>query len=201
MIFYLHGRGVGSEWAENLQVGDQMKLMGPGGRFKMNADARHHLFFGDESSLGLYHHLKEIANAVEYEYLCLLELDPEHTDWPDRLGIRADIVPKADGAAANWLTGLDRQIWQVWRSAKPFFDSTKSICYQIDNIHLIHHHCKYVVSTKGFFFKLLAKNHHIFKKAGKKSHAKHIPAIALGFINMCRCSHQANKPSRKTITL
>ena len=53
----------------------------------------------------------------------------------------------------------------------------------------MHHHCKYVVSTKGFFQVMLItrplpKITKSSKKAEEKSDAKHIPATPLGFINM-----------------
>ncbi|MEM6701005.1 MAG: siderophore-interacting protein, partial [Bacteroidota bacterium] len=34
VLFYLHGYGIVSAWAEDLGAGDQMKLMGPGGKMK-----------------------------------------------------------------------------------------------------------------------------------------------------------------------
>lgn len=33
VIFYLHGRGVGSLWADSLKEGDSVMIIGPGGKF------------------------------------------------------------------------------------------------------------------------------------------------------------------------
>ncbi|MEM0997168.1 MAG: siderophore-interacting protein [Bacteroidota bacterium] len=121
VLFYLHGKGPGSRWARELRPGNALKLMGPGGKLRFQTEASHHFFFGDESSLGLYAQLKDIANRYETEYLCLLELDAAHTAWPQLLELEADVIGKSVAqpaeAAIDWLKGLDAQVWRNWRGA------------------------------------------------------------------------------------
>ncbi|MGH9109948.1 MAG: siderophore-interacting protein [Acidimicrobiales bacterium] len=49
--FVLHGAGPASEWAERAQVGDELAVAGPGGRFSLDPAARRWWIGGDESAL------------------------------------------------------------------------------------------------------------------------------------------------------
>ncbi|MDX2683079.1 siderophore-interacting protein [Streptomyces sp. NY05-11A] len=49
--FVLHGTGAASAWAEQAAVGDQIAIAGPGGRFRLDPQARHWWIGGDESAL------------------------------------------------------------------------------------------------------------------------------------------------------
>lgn len=114
ILFYLHAQGPGSAWAEQLQKGDKVNLMGPGGNLKYREEYKYHIIFGDETSLGLVECLKTAINANSQEYLCVLELDDAHRHWPALAGLSADVVSKSaenpareaihylDGLSAHW---------------------------------------------------------------------------------------------------
>jgi NADPH-dependent ferric siderophore reductase len=55
VLFYLHGRGPGSLWAAELQIGQTVLVMGPGNGGMSLQSADWHLFLGDESTLGVLH--------------------------------------------------------------------------------------------------------------------------------------------------
>lgn len=58
--FVVHGDvGIAGPWAENVQVGEQIALSGPGGAYAPDLSADWHLFVGDESAL------PAIARAIE----------------------------------------------------------------------------------------------------------------------------------------
>ncbi|MEM1358079.1 MAG: siderophore-interacting protein [Bacteroidota bacterium] len=123
VLFYLHGRGPGSQWAANLLSGDAAKLMGPGGKLKFQREASTHFVFGDESSLGLATHLHRAAWAYGQPFSCLMELTAGNEDWPDLVELPATVVPantlvseltleklgwfkpNTDGTSAYYLTG------------------------------------------------------------------------------------------------
>lgn len=119
VLFYLHGYGPGSEWAKNLQIGDQMKLMGPGGKMSYGYDSPLHYFFGDETSLGLCNNLINEALNQNHEYKCLLELDEIHWDWPKLLSLEAKVVGKSTSFPAQYaLLSLNEvEGWEKWKTA------------------------------------------------------------------------------------
>jgi NADPH-dependent ferric siderophore reductase len=60
ILFHLHGNGPGSAWAAGLRPGDEVGVMGPGGRFTVRA-APAAVLCGDETSLGLF---RALAGAL-----------------------------------------------------------------------------------------------------------------------------------------
>lgn len=53
ILFYIHGNGPGSQWAAGLSPGDEVSMLGPGGRMSLKSGAKSHVFFGDQSGVGL----------------------------------------------------------------------------------------------------------------------------------------------------
>ncbi|MEM9720518.1 MAG: siderophore-interacting protein, partial [Bacteroidota bacterium] len=121
VLFFLHGLGPGSQWAEALTVGTNTKLMGPGGKMKYRSEQDLHFFFGDESSLGLCHNLQHTANMYGHSYRCLLELDAEHQHWPALISLHTDIVEKSEKEPAKesiqTIEGLSKEDWEKWKKA------------------------------------------------------------------------------------
>ncbi len=119
VLFYLHDKGEGSQWAANCAVGDEMKLMGPGGRISYNPRYQHHFFFGDETSLGLFQCMKAAADQHEQEYLCLLELEDTHRHWPSLIGLPAEVLPKRWDISVDEildsLSVFNPVFWQLWQ--------------------------------------------------------------------------------------
>lgn len=94
VLFYLHGKGPGSAWAERIRVGDTTKLLGPGGKIRFNGQATRHLCFGDETSLGLLKCLYDEALKRNHLCQCIAELDPAHAEWPGLLELKCINVEK-----------------------------------------------------------------------------------------------------------
>ncbi len=121
LLFYLHRKGPGSAWAEALQPGDEVRLMGPGGRLKFKPGTGFHFFFGDETGLALFSQLQSVVHARDEEYLCLMELDDPHFSWPGLVDLEAEKVKKSQDAPAQeaieWLDDLPPFLWNTWQDA------------------------------------------------------------------------------------
>ncbi|MEM6264407.1 MAG: siderophore-interacting protein, partial [Bacteroidota bacterium] len=119
VLFYLHGKGPGSSWAANLKVGDNVKLMGLGGKMKYQPENPFHFFFGDETSMGVCHQLKSAVYRDDREYLCLLELEKEYQNWPAIVGMEAEVVNKPNGQkeseAVQSIMALNGNMWKNWQ--------------------------------------------------------------------------------------
>lgn len=92
VLFYLHGCGPGSAWADHLRVGDRHKLMGPGGKMAFQPEAPFHFTFGDETALGLCLILQNAAMQAGKRSDCILELAGDHFPWPEQLGLKGQWV-------------------------------------------------------------------------------------------------------------
>lgn len=85
VLFYLHDLGPGSKWATELEVGQELKLIGPGGKMKYAKDLPSHFVFGDETSLGLVDCVAREAEKWGHQFFSLVELEPSHLAWVDFL--------------------------------------------------------------------------------------------------------------------
>lgn len=94
VLFYLHGKGPGSSWAEKIGVGDGTKLLGPGGKIKFDDQVSKHLCFGDETSLGLLKCMSDEASKRNHLCQSIAELDPAHAEWPGLLELKCITVSK-----------------------------------------------------------------------------------------------------------
>lgn len=118
VLFYLHGKGPGSDWAKGLKPGDETLLMGPGGKLKYDQQSKYHVFFGDETSLGLCQSLKDAVNKNEQNYLCVLELDRGHEEWANIIGLSAEVVGKSSAEpAVEAIRELNDLNWTCWQGA------------------------------------------------------------------------------------
>ncbi|ODS86420.1 MAG: oxidoreductase [Cytophagaceae bacterium SCN 52-12] len=79
--FYLHDKGPGSKWVIGLKPGQQLKLLGPGGKIKYDAKASCHVAFGDETSLGLFECLSAEARKQGHSFVGIAELDNANRPW------------------------------------------------------------------------------------------------------------------------
>jgi NADPH-dependent ferric siderophore reductase len=103
VVFYLHGGGPGSRWANDLRVGRAARLLGPGGRFGL-ADSRTHVFLGDETCLGLFAILARSAPAT-HRITGAIEVDAGCEHWPKLVDAPLEAVTRATRGAAlhGWL--------------------------------------------------------------------------------------------------
>lgn len=121
VVFYLHGQGPGSQWAANLQVGQEVRFRAGQGKLRYNDQATHHFFFGDETSIGLFHWYKLTALACSHEYFGVLELQPPHEQALHNLGIMVDTVASSITAPAanaiDWMEDMHPDCWANWKHA------------------------------------------------------------------------------------
>lgn len=121
VLFYLHGNGPGSEWAANLQTGQSVKFRSGQATLRYNDQSKHHFFFGDETSLGLFNWYKTTALACSHEYFGVLELQPEHENALRSLKIMVDNVQSLiDAPAVNaidWMEDMHPDCWANWKGA------------------------------------------------------------------------------------
>ncbi|MEM6346759.1 MAG: siderophore-interacting protein [Bacteroidota bacterium] len=121
VLFYLHGYGPGSIWADRLEAGDQMKLMGPGGKMAYQFEQQRHFCFGDESSLGLCLNIQSEAKKQGNAFKCLLELDAENQSWPEMIALEAELMGKSHEYAAqealDYIEAWPQTSWAEWQEA------------------------------------------------------------------------------------
>lgn len=115
VLFYLHQQGPGSLWADNLQVGNKLKMIGPGGKMSYQPAFSHHIVFGDETSLGLMEALYLAITTSKQECLCLAELEQAHFSWAGYLQAPLVTVKKSPDNAAthaiDWLNQCKHTAW------------------------------------------------------------------------------------------
>jgi NADPH-dependent ferric siderophore reductase len=121
VLFYLHGKGPGSHWATHLEPGMEVKFRAGQGKLKYNDQGRHHFFFGDETTIGLYNWYKTTALACSHEYFGILELQPQHEKALQILKIMIDSVDAhLDAPAVNaidWMEDMHPDCWANWKGA------------------------------------------------------------------------------------
>lgn len=121
VLFYLHGNGPGSHWASSLRVGQAVRFRAGQGKLKYNEKTKHHFFFGDETSIGLFNWYKTTALACGHEYFGVLELHPQQDDALNHLRIMIDNVHASMEAPAvsaiSWMDDMHPDCWANWKGA------------------------------------------------------------------------------------
>jgi NADPH-dependent ferric siderophore reductase len=121
VIFYLHGNGPGSEWADNLSIGQEVRFRAGQGTLKYNEQGKHHFFFGDETSIGLFNWYKTTALACSHEYFGVLELKQTQETALNSLKIMIDNVCSSMAAPAvkaiEWMDEMHPDCWNNWKGA------------------------------------------------------------------------------------
>lgn len=121
VLFYLNGQGPGSQWAANLQTGQEVRFRAGQGRLRYDEEATHHFFFGDETSIGLFTWYKMTALACSHEYFGVLELHPPHEEALQSMKLMVDNVPATLDAPADnaieWMEDMHPDCWNNWKDA------------------------------------------------------------------------------------
>jgi NADPH-dependent ferric siderophore reductase len=100
----LHGDGPASEWAARAQVGDQLAVAGPGGRFSLPLDAERYVVAGDESALPAVATLLEaLPAASEIDVYLEVAGADDHVELP----------APGPGTRITWLTRRTPDGWGV----------------------------------------------------------------------------------------
>lgn len=125
VLFYLHDKGPGSKWAASLQDGEEVKLIGPGGKIKYQPESYHHLVFGDETSLSQFYCLNQAFVKDEKKYLFIYESDSPNSQWAEKLGLKNTIVTeKSDLYPAQesirFIQNISDNDWKQWQSASVY---------------------------------------------------------------------------------
>lgn len=142
-IVYLHDKGPGSKWLGQLREGDTLKLLGPGGRMKMNTAAFAHFAFGDETSLGLMKCIASAAEKAHQSCTCIAELDAAHMDWPQHLDLSIKAVPK-NAAAQQDAVFAEIQLFlqQIYKNEAAFYLSGNASSIQAVRKYLLSQNIK-----------------------------------------------------------
>lgn len=132
IIFYLHGKGTGSEWATKLGVGDIVKLIGPCSELKYVSNKENYFLFGDETSLGWMKGMEKVIEGNNQFFFGFVELEEKHYDWPSLMESSVKVVPKSgDNPATPTVAILQEWEDDFWETSEGIVfyltGSTKSI--------------------------------------------------------------------------
>jgi NADPH-dependent ferric siderophore reductase len=106
VLFFLHGRGPGSAWASALRHAQPVKVLGPGGGFRLAEDVTTHVFLGDETSLGVF---RAMRAATATRVIGAVEVDAGAEGWTGLAGLDLPAVARdgrRGGALRRWLDGF-----------------------------------------------------------------------------------------------
>lgn len=122
--FVIHGdRGIAGPWATAARVGDEIRLLGPGGAYTPDPEADRHLLAGDESAL------PAIAAAVERmppgaEFHALVEVTAPEEEQK---------VTSPDGRGVVWLHRGERRVGEL------LVEAVRGLALADDDIHVFVH--------------------------------------------------------------
>lgn len=136
-LFYGNDQVIDQDLIPALMPGDHFQFSVKQQRLAYNAQATHHFFFGDETSIGLFNAYKETALQSNHEYFGVLELNPDNDHVLSMLKLLVDSVPpmKEQPAqnAIQWMEDMHPHCWTAWQNAtfylagraeltRPFFE-------------------------------------------------------------------------------
>lgn len=119
-IVHLHGKGPGSDFMDNLKVGDIVDLNKPRTiRRYYEQAAERFVVFGDETSLGLACSFLPVLKKYKHQCLFIFELDEENRNIPQLLGLETCLVFAKDGSFRNeeWIDKLPVMKTASWQDA------------------------------------------------------------------------------------
>ena len=119
IVLNVHGHGVGSQYMENLQPGDELYLSSPRGFKAYDPKVKQQLIFGDETSLGLSCAFLPVLEQNQHQFRFYFELDEANQEAPELLGLKNyTIFPKQQLFRNEaWIGGLPLMDDADWQSA------------------------------------------------------------------------------------
>ncbi|WP_158792246.1 siderophore-interacting protein [Granulicella sp. L60] len=88
-LFYMHGGGPGSAWAESLRIGDECKVMRPKDSLDFTNFEGRAIFFGDETSIAAAYALQSCARAdARHRYVLEVTSAEEAKSVVESLGLK-----------------------------------------------------------------------------------------------------------------
>jgi NADPH-dependent ferric siderophore reductase len=118
LLVHLHGNGPGSQFLAELIPGETLHTSLPRGFNMYRKNSATHFFFGDESTLGFFQSLQDMARQNDQACGGLFELDPGLAEIPTAMGLDMQVVPKSVGdaaAAIMSLQNLDKATWEQFQ--------------------------------------------------------------------------------------
>jgi len=119
-IAYIHGKGCGSDYMQQLEVGDTISLNKPRGEQKYyDKSAEKLVIFGDETSLALACSFLPVLKKNKHLFQFIFELDDENKKVPELLGLENSLVfPKNNlFSDPNWINDLTIFKIENWQDA------------------------------------------------------------------------------------
>jgi NADPH-dependent ferric siderophore reductase len=119
IIVHLHGNGPGSIFLDRLQPGDTIVMGLPRGFKQLRPASDHHFFYGDETTLGVFHSFSKTIRDRGQHYTGIIELAGTAV-IPEELDLRVHVVEKKPEQACNVLRYLydsDASLWKEWKTA------------------------------------------------------------------------------------
>jgi NADPH-dependent ferric siderophore reductase len=119
IIFHIHGNGVGSRYVDQLQAGDELRISIPRGKKLYSGAIRQQFIFGDETSLGLACSILPILRKNRHQYQFYFELEDEHQNIPELLGLENYTVFSKKNTFRNeqWIADLPVLNADEWATA------------------------------------------------------------------------------------
>lgn len=87
IIFHLHGAAPGSDFIDNLTVGDELKVSFPRGQRQYDVRVKQQVFIGDETSLGMACSFLPLLKSNNHRFQFYFELDDANKSAPLQLGL------------------------------------------------------------------------------------------------------------------
>jgi len=117
VVFHLHGNGVGCQYIDALERGDEIYISSPRGHKVYDPGVQKQVIFGDETSLGLACSFLSVLKNHQYQFY--FELDKENINVPQLLGIENCTVFPRKGLFLNekWINDLPVFNSGEWKDA------------------------------------------------------------------------------------
>jgi NADPH-dependent ferric siderophore reductase len=119
IVFHIHGNGVGSDFANNLNVGYEIFISPPRGKKLYDPSVNKQFVFGDETSLGIACSLLPLLKQNQHHFQFYFELDEENKNVPELLEIENCTIFPKNGLFKNENQINDLPVFQIaeWQTA------------------------------------------------------------------------------------
>ncbi|WP_413512364.1 FAD-binding oxidoreductase [Myroides odoratus] len=119
VIFYINGKGIGSQKIGTLQKEEVLFISPPRGKRMYESSVHQQVFFGDETSLGLAYSLFPLLKQNNHQFHFYFELNPANNHLPAVLGLDNYTVKTKDKNldTEKWNHLLDSSTWIDWEEA------------------------------------------------------------------------------------
>lgn len=119
VIFHIHGKETGSQFIDNLKLGNELFISAPRGKKLYDPNIKQQFFFGDETSLGLALALLPLLKKNNHQFQFYFELDEGNTDVPKLLELENYILFPKNSSFRNekWVSNLPLFETNEWTDA------------------------------------------------------------------------------------